>query len=140
MTKSVGKHFRLMFSNSFEHPYSHPFKISLQSGLACGRTVGKTGEKGTAPIFSCLKNVITIFPFLFFINYKTEQVTRPFTKYQISIKILCPWKSEWNAFNKNYTQDFFEMIQIKITLLYHPSIQYLKEEKIWRKKTSNICC
>jgi len=29
------------------------------------------------------------------------------------------------------------MIQIKITLLYHPSIQYLKEEKIWRKKTSN---
>ena len=52
MIKSVGKHFRLMFSNSFEHPYSHPFKISLQSGLACGRTVGKTVEKGTAQIFS----------------------------------------------------------------------------------------
>ena len=52
MTKSVGKHFRLMFSNSLEHPYSHPFKISLQSGLACGRTVGKTVEKGTAQIFS----------------------------------------------------------------------------------------
>ena len=63
MTKSVGKHFRLMFSNSFEHPYSHPFKISLQSGLACGRTVGKTGEKVTAQIFLCLKNVIPIFPF-----------------------------------------------------------------------------
>ena len=26
------------------------------------------------------------------------------------------------------------MIQIKIIRLYHPSIQYLKGEKIWRKK------
>ena len=72
------------------------------------------------------------------IKLQTEQVIRPLTTYQISLKILDPWKSEWNAFNKNYTQDFFEMIQIKITLLYHPSIQYLKEEKIWREKKSNI--
>ena len=52
------------------------------------------------------------------IKLQTEQVIRPLTTYQISLKILDPWKSEWNAFNKNYTQDFFEMIQIKITLLY----------------------
>ena len=61
MTKSVGKHFRLMFSNSLEHPYSHPFKIWLESGLACGRTVGKTGENGAAQIVSCLKMLFQSF-------------------------------------------------------------------------------
>ena len=86
------------------------------------KNCGKNRRESNSTNFFMPKKCYSNLSFRDLIKLQTEQVIRPLTTYQISLKILDPWKSEWNAFNKNYTQDFFEMIQIKITLLYHPSI------------------